>query len=212
MTDATRNFDRAAATWDENTGRIKMAANIANAILNAVPLDQNMNVLDFGCGTGLLSLQFQPLVASLTGMDSSAGMLEVLNQKIASQDLSNINTRYVDIEKGDVLGGLYDLVICSMTLHHIRNPRALMVQFKSVCSPNGYICIADLDSDGGLFHGGNNEGVFHNGFDRELMRQFLRQAGFENIQFRTAAEVVRFIPGGLKPFSIFLATAQNLKK
>lgn len=209
MQGKTRDFDKDATAWDENAGRVKMAGNIANAIKDAFPLSLDMDVLDFGCGTGLLTLQLQPLVKSITGFDSSKGMLDVLNRKIANQNLPNVRTHYIDIEKGDVLEGSFDLIICSMTLHHIRDPKNLITQFKRVCLPQGHIGIADLDSDQGLFHGTNNEGVFHNGFDRDLMRHFLQQAGFTDVQFTTAAEVVRFVPGGLRPFTIFLAAGRN---
>ncbi|MEQ8176101.1 MAG: class I SAM-dependent methyltransferase [Syntrophomonadaceae bacterium] len=206
MKGENRNFDKDAATWDENAGRVKMATNIANSIIDAVSLRSDMDLLDFGCGTGLLTLQLQPLVRSIKGFDSSKGMLKVLDDKIMDQNISNVTTTYIDIEQGGILKGSYDLVVCSMTLHHVREPQQLIKQFKNVLKPDGILCIADLDSDGGLFHGANSEGVFHNGFDRNMLRETLREAGFCNIQFRTATEVVRFIPGGLRPFTIFLAT------
>lgn len=205
----TRDFDRDAATWDENAGRVKMAAHIANSIKDAVALHSGMDVLDFGCGTGLLTLQLQPLVKSVSGYDSSRGMLKVLENKIASRNIGNVSTAYIDIEQGGVLEGSYDLVVCSMTLHHVREPQLLINQFKNVLKSEACLCIADLDSDGGLFHGAHREGVFHNGFDRNMLRGTLREAGFYNIQFSTAAEVVRFIPGELRPFTIFLATARK---
>ena len=207
-----RDFNKDAATWDENPGRVKMANNIANAILGAISLNSNMNVLDFGCGTGLLTLRLQPLVGFIKAVDSSAGMLEVLNQKIDSQNIANIVTQQLDIEHGDILEGTYDLIVSSMTLHHVRETKPLLDQFSKTAAQGGYICIADLDPDFGLFHGeGNNEGVFHFGFDRDTIRRTLQEAGFDNIEFQTAAEIVRFVPGGMRPFTIFLVTGQKLR-
>ncbi|MEN6324873.1 MAG: class I SAM-dependent methyltransferase [Syntrophomonas sp.] len=204
-----RDFDKDAATWDEVPGRIKMANNIANSIIDAVALNPNMKVLDFGCGTGTLALRLQPLVRTITAVDSSIEMLEVLNQKVAGQNISNVTTKHMDIEQGDVLEGSYDLILSSMTLHHVREPKLLIEQFRKATAPGGYLCIADLDPDHGLFHGNNNEGVFHFGFDREAMRRTLIEVGFDNIEFRTAAEIVRLIPGGIRPFTIFLVTGQK---
>lgn len=209
MQSPTRDFDKDAATWDENAARVKMTTNIANSIKDAVPLNQNMHVLDFGCGTGLLTLQLQPLVKSINGYDSSKGMLKVLGEKIENQKIANITTIFIDIEQGGVLEGCYDLAVCSMTLHHVRQPRALIKQFKRVLKPGGFLCIADLDSDGGLFHGANSAGVFHNGFDRDLIREVLREARFDHVMFQTAAQIVRLIPGGARPFTVFLATGQK---
>ncbi len=207
-----RDFNKDAATWDENPGRVKMANNIANAILGTISLDSNMNVLDFGCGTGLLTLRLQPFVHSLKAVDSSTGMLEILNQKIEDQNISNISTQHLDIEQGDILEGAYNLIVSSMTLHHIKETKPLIDQFSKVTAPGGCICIADLDPDYGLFHGeGNNEGVFHFGFDRDIIRRTLQEAGFDNIEFQTAAEIVRFVPGGMRPFTIFLVTGRKLR-
>jgi ubiquinone/menaquinone biosynthesis C-methylase UbiE len=207
-----RDFNKDAATWDENPGRVKMANNIANTILAAISLNSSMNVLDFGCGTGLLTMRLQPLVGSIMAVDSSAGMLEVLNQKIESQNIVNIKTQHLDIEKGDILEGVYDLIVSSMTLHHVKEIKPLIDQFNKITASNGYICIADLDPDNGLFHGeGNNQGVFHFGFERDTIQRTLKESGFDNIEFQTAAEIVRFVPGGMRPFTIFLVTGQRLK-
>jgi ubiquinone/menaquinone biosynthesis C-methylase UbiE len=204
-----RDFNKDAATWDENPGRVKMANNIANAILGAINMNSDMKVLDFGCGTGLLTLKLQPLVGSIQAVDSSTGMLEVLNQKIKSQNIDNIMTQYLDFEQGDRLDGVYDLIVSSMTLHHVRETKPLIDQFSGITAPHGYLCIADLDLDNGQFHG-NNEGVFHFGFDRNTIRRILKEAGFDKIEFQAAAEIVRFVPGGMRPFTIFLVTAQKL--
>lgn len=52
-----RDFNKDAATWDENPGRVKMANNITNAIIGAIKLNSNMNVLDFGLPFSWLPLR-----------------------------------------------------------------------------------------------------------------------------------------------------------
>ena len=92
MADEKRNFDQDAALWDDNPGRVKVASDIARMIMAEIPLKVTMDVLDFGCGTGLVTLALQPFVRSITGMDSSRGMLDVLNRKISERGLSNVVT------------------------------------------------------------------------------------------------------------------------
>ncbi|MDD4138360.1 MAG: methyltransferase domain-containing protein, partial [Methanoregula sp.] len=75
MTGEKRDFDSAASTWDEDPGRVKMAHDVARAIRETVTLRPDMDVLDFGCGTGLLALNLQPHIRTITGVDSSQGML-----------------------------------------------------------------------------------------------------------------------------------------
>ena len=121
-----RDFDKEAATWDEIPARVKLANDIAAAISDEILLTSNMDVLDFGCGTGLLTLQLQPVVHSITGVDSSRGMIDVLKAKIDKQNLPNIKTQYLDTEKGDILKGTYHLIVSGMTLHHIKEIRPLL--------------------------------------------------------------------------------------
>jgi ubiquinone/menaquinone biosynthesis C-methylase UbiE len=203
-----RDFNKAAVTWDQ-PNRVILARSIAHAVLSEVELTSKMQVLDFGCGTGLLTLHFQPLVNSITGVDSSQGMLDVLRGKIESQGLKNVRTECLDIENGELLKGTYDVIVSSMTLHHIREIQPLFNQFYKALTPGGYLCIADLDLDDGQFHE-NNEGVFHFGFDREIMRQVFVESGLREIRTRTAAEVIKTVlKRDSRSFTVFLATGQK---
>ena len=51
-----------------------------------------MDALDFGCGTGLVTLQLQPFLHSITGVDGSQGMIDILKQKIEKKNLTNVKT------------------------------------------------------------------------------------------------------------------------
>jgi 2-polyprenyl-3-methyl-5-hydroxy-6-metoxy-1,4-benzoquinol methylase len=52
----TERFDQVAGSWDEDPGRVALARAVAEQIRQQVPLMPQMDVLDFGCGTGLLTL------------------------------------------------------------------------------------------------------------------------------------------------------------
>ncbi len=204
MSELKRDFDRDAALWDENPGRVKVAANIAQSILAQIALNPDMDVLDFGCGTGLVTLALQPHVGSITGVDSSPGMLDVLKRKISDRHFANVKTLYVDIDRGDTLSGSYHLIVSSMTLHHIKDVDALLKQFYQRLHPSGMLCIADLDEDGGRFHE-VNDGVFHFGFNREALSRQFEAAGFQNVRTLQAAHVEKPIAGGSKHrFTIIL--------
>jgi SAM-dependent methyltransferase len=79
-----RDFEAVASRWDSNPTRLKIAHDVAAAIMRAVQLSPQMDVLDYGCGTGLVAMQLQPHVKSVTGADSSPAMLDVLKDKIAT--------------------------------------------------------------------------------------------------------------------------------
>jgi len=204
-----RNFDKDAATWDENPARVRLAQDIAGAIEKHRILGPDMDAMDFGCGTGLLTLLIRPQVRSIVGVDSSQGMLDVLNAKIAGMKLTSIRTQLVDLDRGDDLEGRYNLIVSSMTLHHVKDISALLDRFHHVLLPGGRLALADLDSEGGLFHS-DNTGVFHFGFNRPTLRRALKDAGFEGIEDTTAAEVVKPAANGeMRRFTVFLMTSRK---
>ena len=204
-----KDFEAAAAGWDENPGRVKLAWEVAETIIRMAQPQREMHIADFGCGTGLLSLKLQPLVASVTGIDSSPGMLDIFKAKIAAGRFTNVQTRLLDVEKGEVLSGHYDLIVSSMTLHHIRLPAALVHQLHAVLKPGGILAIADLDPDNGLFHE-DNSGVHHFGFPRENVRTMFAEAGFGGLDECTATEIHKIGSDGIKMrFSVFLVTGRK---
>lgn len=204
MNSKKRDFDKEAASWDENPARVKLANNIALAISGQITLSPEMDIMDFGCGTGLLTFQLQPLVRSVTGVDSSQGMLNVFNAKIAKLKLNNVTAIHADLDRGDKLTGKYSAVVSNMTLHHIKEIEPLFAHFYKVTEPGGYLCLADLDLDGGQFHE-DNTGVFHFGFDRAYLRDAFIKTGYDDVRDITAVEMVKPDTNGeMKRFSIFL--------
>jgi ubiquinone/menaquinone biosynthesis C-methylase UbiE len=204
-----KDFDKEAAQWDANPGRVKLANEVAAAIIREAMPANNMDVLDFGCGTGLVTLRLQPLVRTIVGVDSSPGMLGVLEGKIRTQGLKNVETRFVDFDKGDLIEGRFNLLVSSMTLHHVPDTARLFKQWHDLLLPGGLLCFADLDAEDGSFHG-DNTGVFHLGFDRDHLNKLLLTAGFRDIRDTTATTMMRDVAGkGEKAFPVFLIVARK---
>jgi 2-polyprenyl-3-methyl-5-hydroxy-6-metoxy-1,4-benzoquinol methylase len=131
-------------------------------------------------------------------------MLDVFKTKIKEQNLSNVKANYLDLDKGDVLEGYYHLIVSSMTLHHIKEVGTLLKLFHQVLRPSGTLCIADLDLDDGKFHS-NNDGVFHFGFDRAILRKVFTEVGFRDVRHRAAAQIEKPVGGGeTRLFAMFL--------
>jgi ubiquinone/menaquinone biosynthesis C-methylase UbiE len=207
-----RDFDTASKTWDENPGRVKLAGCISDAILADVPVSRNMNAADYGCGTGLVTLALQPHVGSIIGLDSSAGMLEVLEAKARERGLGNVRTMRIDLENDPVPDLGADLLVCSMTMHHVSDVGRVLAAFSRLLKNGGYLAIADLDLDDGEFHE-DNTGVAHSGFDRDYLVGMIAAAGFVDAKASTACVFPKEVAGkGIREFSVFLVTARNHRK
>lgn len=200
-----RDFDAAALNWDEQPRRVKLAGEIAAAIEAAVPLSEQWDGLDFGCGTGLVTLQLAPVLRSMTGVDSSSGMLERLGAKIATAGFSNVRTELCDMEQGKLPAGKYHLITSSMTLHHIREIAPLLKSLKTLLHPGGWIALADLETEDGTFHD-DPTGIFHHGFGVEELTGLFEEAGFASIAVTRATTVTK----GNRTFPVLLATAQSI--
>jgi 2-polyprenyl-3-methyl-5-hydroxy-6-metoxy-1,4-benzoquinol methylase len=203
-----RDFESVAARWDSNPGRVRIANEVAAAIRRSVTLSPHMAVLDYGCGTGLLSLQLLPQVGSLCGADSSPAMLEVMAGKITAQGISNARTQFVDFEHGAHASGSYDLIVSSMVTHHVPDTAALFAEWFRLLNTGGQIAFADLDTEDGAFHG-DNTGVFHLGFERAQLRELLLDAGFTEVRDSTATSVIKEVEGRQREFPIFLVVARK---
>jgi tRNA (cmo5U34)-methyltransferase len=197
------HFDRAAATWDLADRRVALAHAVALAIAARVPLGKRRSVLDFGCGTGLVTLELAPRVGSITGADTSPAMLMALAGKANALGFP-VRTLELDSAGGKDLGGPYDLIVSSMTLHHVADVPALFRQFAGQLHPGGQVALADLDEEDGSFHEAEVS-THHRGFSRERIAAWLLDAGFREILLETAAVTVR--QG--KDYPVFLATARS---
>ncbi|WP_292421290.1 class I SAM-dependent methyltransferase [Methanoregula sp.] len=96
--------------------------------------------------TGLVTFVLRPHVQSVTALDSSEGTRDVLTSKIRDSGMTSVTTRLMNL-KGPDGEGTYELMISSMTLHHIRDVPRLLHHWYSVLLPGGTLAIADIDKE-----------------------------------------------------------------
>ena len=180
-------FNREAAQWDENPQRRAVALTVAKAIIAAAKPNKTMHALEFGCGTGLVTMEIAPLVNTLLGVDTSREMLSVLQEKIKTSGLTNIETTCTDLSSSSdtvFTDKAFDFVYSSMTLHHIDDTAGFIKRVSTLLCPGGIMALADLDLEDGLFHDDPLEKV-HHGFDRDALAVLLKTAGLQPIIFET---------------------------
>lgn len=204
-------FDEKARTWDEEPRRVALGAAIARAV--GVKLDNRHpppRLLDYGCGTGLCCLPLAGRCASVLGVDSSTEMLARLEAKARAAGLMQVTTRRHDLTLKPLAGLEFDVILCAMTLHHVREVGTLLRRFHSLLSPGGLLAVADLDKEDGSFHQ-DTHGVEHQGFPREWIAEQLQAAGFGGEEFETVYEIGKpDVARKVRSYPVFLVTARKL--
>ena len=201
------HFDSKAREWDDNPVFVERGLKIADAIRKAVPLHRHMSVLDYGCGTGLLSFPLKDELGTILLADSSDGMLAVVAEKIAAQGAANMAPMKLDLMADAPPAQRFDLIYTSMTLHHVPDTDAILRILHDLLKPSGTLCVADLDKEDGSFHGPEID--VHHGFDRADLSQRAAQAGFTGMQFQTVFGIAKEQASGTRDYPVFLLTARR---
>lgn len=202
-------FDQRAADWDANPARVALARAVVEAIRRSVPLRPDMRMMDLGAGTGLVSLGLLGDVGEVMAVDASAGMLRVLGEKAAALGADRLRTRQCDVSMDALPQAAFDLVVSSMTLHHLPDVPAVFRCAHQALRPGGWIALADLDAEDGSFHA-DKTGVYHSGFERATVCRWLAEAGFADAAAGDAHRLVRLGADGVqRVYPVFLVAAHR---
>ena len=194
------HFDKRAEGWDRGNVQVDGAKVIADAIRKEILLNKEMQIIDFGTGTGLLGFDIASSVKKVHGVDTSPKMLEKLEAKNTNE--FSIKPYCQDIIK-EPLAQKFDGLISSMTLHHIQNLEDFFTTIRNTLMPNSFIAIADLQTEDGTFHS-DNTGVFHFGFEKTELCKIVGECGFRDIKFKK----INTIKKPQRDFEVFLLTAK----
>lgn len=195
-------FSEKAKDWDQDDFKTRLSRGISNAMLSNVPFETDMELMDFGAGTGLISGNLAPKVARISAVDISQGMLDQLAAKPELHGKVEIlchDIMEVPLEKH------FDIIVSAMAMHHVEDTDKLIEQFAAHLRDGGQVALADLDQEDGSFHPPGTEGVYHAGFNRNDLQFLLEKHGFSDVHFVTAYTVER----DNKSFPIFLVMARK---
>ena len=200
-------FKSSAATWDSDRGRLNTAKTVAQAIKNILPFKSVDYAMDYGCGTGLISLELLPVIKNLTGIDLSDAMLDIFRKKIKENNLKNVELVKINSELDELPYHPYDLIFSSMTIHHVEHHIELLEKFYNILNKKGVLVIADLQKEEGDFHS-DNSGVHHFGFDPDEFKIILKKIGFHNISYEIIHTIKKETNNNQhKEFPVFLINA-----
>lgn len=204
-----KHFDKAAAGWDQKQRRVELAAKIAAAISSTLPLHKKMKALEYGCGTGLVGLALAPQLETLTAVDTSSGMLEVLARKIEEEKITNVTPLRLDLSQ-ESMEDRFDLIFCAMTLHHIKEADQLLARFCDLLQDGGYLAVADLKEEDGSFHDADADGVMHFGFNPEYLVRTLTTLGLQQVAVKEVHAIIKTNDAGVeRAYPVILVTGKK---
>lgn len=177
----SEHFDSRAAEWDSDPAKVAQSGRVAAAILAAVPVPQSARLLEYGAGTGLVTQALGERIGPKVLADNSAGMRQVLQDKIAAGTLPDAQVWELDLEHDPVPDAQFDLIVSSLVLHHVHDLPRVLAGFAALLAPGGHVALSDLDREDGSFHQADFDG--HHGFDRAELADQLRAAGLTEVSF-----------------------------
>lgn len=138
-------FDNRIDGYDEHMMTcIESAEEIYPYTAECLPVGNNVNVLDLGCGTGLeLEYYFKiNPTASVTGIDLTESMLNVLKKKFTDKNLNLVLGSYFNLPFGV---GIYDAAVSVESLHHFTKEEKIPLYAKlhKALKEDGYFILTD---------------------------------------------------------------------
>lgn len=143
-----QKFDATAASWWDKNGEYKPLHDINPLRLNFInqcfPLT-NKNVLDVGCGGGILSESMAKLGAKVTAIDMSSQSLEIAKSHLAETNLS-IDYQHTTAEDFALkYPEKFDAVTCLELLEHVPDPASVIKACANLVKPQGAVFFSTIN-------------------------------------------------------------------
>jgi 2-polyprenyl-6-hydroxyphenyl methylase/3-demethylubiquinone-9 3-methyltransferase len=140
------HFDEFAYDWCNKSGHYKLLHRLnpirLEYILSRCSLDKK-NVLDIGCGGGILSEELCKQGAKVTGIDSSSKSISIAKQHA---EQNNYDIKYINKSIFEITDlGIYDFIICFEMIEHINEPNDLIKKIKELSSKKSGLFLSTIN-------------------------------------------------------------------
>jgi ubiquinone/menaquinone biosynthesis C-methylase UbiE len=142
-------FQEWANEYDETLGKVDRHHEMLDLAVQLSEVQPESQVLDIGCGTGLLSLKFLKMAAcNITAIDSSTQMLSIFKEKVAKYKLiDRVQCIQCSVEDMKFESNQFDIVAATVALHHVQEKQPVLENIFSVLKSGGKFIIGDIDMD-----------------------------------------------------------------
>lgn len=158
-----------------------------------------LDAVDFGCGTGVLSVELARWARRVTAIDHSADALAQARARAAREGVSNLTFLQADLTSLPLGTGETDLVVLSQSLHHVADPKRVLAEAARLLKPQGKLVVLEL-----LPHQETwvKSRLGHQvlGFEPQALKAAMEAVGLEQL---SEAEAPRSVDS---PFKAFLLT------
>ncbi|MCR9259906.1 MAG: class I SAM-dependent methyltransferase [Pseudomonadaceae bacterium] len=108
----------------------------------------DMQVLEFGCGTGSTALEHAPHVTHIVATDVSAAMIGIAREKADHAGIDNVSFKQSGVEDFNAADGSFDMVLALNLLHLLPDRAAALAKVHQLLKPGGIfisstVCLAD---------------------------------------------------------------------
>lgn len=197
-------FESIAQKYDAPE-RIQLAQIIAQETNQLLEGSQYRSLLDYGGGTGLVTLNIDHHFEFVTLMDASPNMIDIFRTKVESLGKTSITTLTGDALSDDtsLVDTTYDVIFLSLVLLHSGDYQALLKKLATHLNDGGQLILVDFDKNERI-----NHPKVYNGFEQSDIRNVLEQSGLTNISTHTFytgdyifmnQRASLFIASGMKP-------------
>ena len=172
------HFEQMAKRYDTED-RVDLAKVITKEVKQELQNSKSKSLLDYGSGTGLISLELSNLVDSVLLVDSSKQMLAIAESKITNNKIKNARVLQTDFtEKTPEFKT--DIILMSLVLLHIPDTQKILKELLNTLNNGGKLIIVDFDKNNNVSHP-----KIHNGFSHDEMKKSLSEVGFTANEIKT---------------------------
>lgn len=197
-------FDQIAQKYDDPE-RIHLAHVITQAITQQIKDTNYQTLLDYGGGTGLVTLNIADYFEAVTLIDASPRMVDIFEHKVSDLNQTSIKTLVGDVLLDDTILNHknYDVIVLSLVLLHSGNYQLLLQKLYNHLNSGGMMILVDFDKNENIYHP-----KVYNGFEQMDIIHAFNELGLTNPQINT-------FYSGQKIFmkqdaSLFIATGRKL--
>jgi ubiquinone/menaquinone biosynthesis C-methylase UbiE len=121
-------------------------AGVLEQIHRAVNPAPRMNLLDLGCGPGIVTAALAPDLKEVVAYDLTPEMLDQARQRCAKAALKNVRFEVGRAEQLPFEKESFDAVVTRLTIHHFLDPQRVLNEVVRVLRPKGKLVVADVVS------------------------------------------------------------------